>query len=119
MSVNESWWRLRHAGLALIVALVPTLVPTLAAGQSLAPGPSREEDNRTERTQESLTAQGSWAGTVRTPASEPAPAPQTRVTSAPKMARKRVRTRSSQTRTQIAQRPLNFSEIRRALFSGF
>ena len=107
--------RCRWVGFALALALVPGL----AASEPAGPLTSREEDNRTERTQESLTAQGSWAGTVRTPASEPAPAPQTRVTSAPKTARKRVRTRSSQTRTQIAQRPLNFSEIRRALFSGF
>ena len=107
--------RCRSAGLALALALVPGL----AAAEPAGPLTSREEDNRTERTQESLTAQGSWAGTVRSPASEPETAPQTRVASGPKPVRKRVRTRSSQSRTQIAQRPLNFAEIRRALFSGY
>ena len=106
----------RTAGWAVVLLLGGVVLP--ANAEPLAPGASREEDNRTERTNDSLTAQGSWTGTVRPPAATQPPVSRTRVATAARPSRKRVRLRSAHPRPQTAPWPLNFHEIRRVLFSG-
>lgn len=107
-------WRCRYAALALMLAL-----PAAVAAEPAGPLASRVEDNRSERTHENLTAQGTWTGTVQPAAAEPAEASrnEARPASVSKLAKKRVRLSNKSSRTQTVQRSLNFNDIRRGLFA--
>ena len=109
-------WRCRYAALALMLAL-----PAAVAAEPAGPLASRVEDNRTERTHENLTAQGTWTGTVQPAIAEPAAASRHEArpasVSVSKPAKKRVRLSNKSSRTQTVQRPLNFNDIRRGLFA--
>lgn len=103
--------RLRWCAVAAV--LLSTFSPVAAAAEPVGPSASREEDNRTERTVETLTARGTWTGTVEVSAAEkmqPAPA---HTVAEVLPVRKKVRMR---TRTRTVSRPLNFYDIRRAMF---
>ena len=120
MSMIGARARCRRKAMAALICM--TLAPWAALaeqagsiGQS-GPGASREEDNRTERTVETLTAQGAWVGVIKPPkaaASQPQQAAPARLATAVKPTRKRVRTRA---RAQPTSRPLNFYDIRRAMY---
>ena len=59
-----SEWALHAATCGLVTAVCGTAV---CAGQTRAasPGAPAVEDNRTERTQDTLTAQGFWTGSIK------------------------------------------------------
>ncbi len=81
----------------------------------VGPVASHVEDNRTERTLEILTAQGTWIGKVepsRGTSAEVASPAQLRAATAAKPHRQRVRTRTRAAST----RPLNFYDIRRTMW---
>lgn len=119
--------RIAAAAAVMVALLLPVGASAEQAGAGVVGAPavgsgvSREEDNRTERTREILTAQGTWAGTVKQSIGEPsrgeqpalAKPAQTRTAAVAKPLKKRVRTH---VRVQASTRPLNFYDIRRAMW---
>ena len=88
-------------------------------------GPSRGEDNRTERGNEALTGAGAWTGTLTgpsTPSASIGAVPQSPVAGRPRVAaskKPRVRVRRTaaarRARPETAHQTLNFEQIRRAV----
>ena len=105
-NVRHRWW-------TVAAVLLLTISTAAATAEPAGPSASREEDNRTERTVETLTAQGTWTGTVRPSAAEKFQSAPARAVATAQPARNKVRMR---TRSRTVSRPLNFYDIRRVMF---
>ncbi len=100
--------------------------PPSVAGEPLD-GPSRGEDNRTERGNEALTGEGAWTGTLTQPVASKATAIPPQAAGRPKVVTGAKKPRVSVKRTAAARRakpdpahpPINLEQMRRAMIATF
>ena len=107
----------------VLAVLLLVGLPGTAAGEPLA-GPSRGEDNRTERGNEALTGGGAWTSTLAPPDAATTAQPRTSARAKPASAEKKPRVRVKRTanarrvRPETTSMPMNLDGIRRAVFTA-